>query len=225
MLVRNCEQSKLSKKPYHLQKYAIIYGAVTAIFLLFNFGLLYTFCFFTRGTPLRNSEHLHSFIWVQQLFCWNIGLQKFVPTLRNFLNILNLCVLLPFLTSLYVFDEISMYPFLSMLPCYLTLIAHDFLRGALRFETYKTRGYSNFITIIGRHDALFLYTLVAMFIFVYNLIDTFTQAYEIGFNLWFLFFSFYCVNLAIDEKIKETYALQIKSRIATLSYITIFVFT
>lgn len=160
-----------------------------------------------------------------QFHAWICGISAFIPIMRNFLDLINSSIMIPLIVSTYVFDESSMYPFLTILPCVMIIQGHNLIRGAMKFQTYKDRKYQNFVTLIGRHDCLFLYVVFSMFVFVYNLLDMFATAYEIGYNLWYLLFSFYIINCAMDEKLVSKTFLLIKSRIGVFVYCAIYLTT
>jgi hypothetical protein len=203
MLIKRFEDQKFKtrNRPYEL---VIVYVGLAVPPLLFNSVYLYLSCWLSGETPLKYSKNHHVFILILQLYTFFSGLTTFFPILRNFINLVNVSLFIPLLTSLFIFDEVSMYPFLTLLPAVMALHSHDLIRGVTKFKIYKERKYENFITLIGRHDSLFLYIVFGFFMFTYNFIDTLSSAYELAFNLWFVLFALYLVNCAMDEKTIQT---------------------
>lgn len=54
--------------------------------------------------------------------------------------------------------------------------------------------------LIGKHDAVFLFVIYSLFVWMFNTIDFFATSYSFGLNYWYLVYALYVFGKLMDSK-------------------------
>jgi hypothetical protein len=149
--------------------------------------------------------HLHTSYWTTRylltlLYILMNCVTSIFPHVFNFLFFLSDGVILSQLTSLYLFNELSMSALLTILPLHFVLHNHLLLRGIQSFTKDEARGKLSFARLIGRHDSVFMFVTYALFQAIFTIVDTLSSDWRFMVNMWYLMYALYAFAKLMDHK-------------------------
>eukprot|EP00347_Sterkiella_histriomuscorum_P017077 403350756 len=151
------------------------------------------------------------------------ALNSIFPLVRNFMFLISDGIILSQLTSLYLFNELSMSALLTALPILFVVQNHWLIRGIDNFQRDEDKSKLSFVRLVGRHDAVFLFVIYTLFTFLFNIVDFFSTNYIFGINLWYIIYSLYVFGKLMDNK--KIGKLRYASFVSIVVYCVIYAFT
>lgn len=173
-------------------------------------------------TQIECSYYSWRYLIMALYIVFNILISVF-PLVNNFMFFLSDGIILSQITTLYMFNEFSMTCLLSILPVLFVLQNHGIIKGIKNFTKDETNGKLSFTRLIGRHDAVFLFVIYTLFVFLFNAVDFISTNYFYATNFWYMIYALYTFGKLMENK-KIGY-LKYFSFISVLLYTAIFLYS
>jgi 1,4-dihydroxy-2-naphthoate octaprenyltransferase len=142
------------------------------------------------------------------------------PLVNNFVFFLSDGIILSQLTSLYMMNEFSMTCFLNVVPVLFVIQNHLLIKGIENFARDETKEKLSFVRLVGKHDAVFLFVIYSIFIFIMNMMDFVSTNYIFSINLWYTFYSVYMFGKLMEGK--KNKGLRYLSFLSIIIYIAVY---
>lgn len=184
----------------------------TPIVSYFNFQIM----------ELKSHYWTLRYIWMCFYVLGNISISVF-PLVNNFLFFLTDGIILSQIACLYLANEFSMTCFLNLAPILFICQNHFLIRGIFNFDKDEQKQKLSFVRLVGKHDAVFLFVIYSMFIFLLNLLDLFTVNYFYGLNFWYSIYSIFAFGKLMDGK--KVSVIRYISFLTIPIYLGIYVYT
>lgn len=162
---------------------------LTPILAWFNYEIT------SLDTSYWSLRYLLMFLYILMNFVTSM-----FPYVFNFLFFISDGVILSQLTSIYLFNELSMSVLLTLLPVLFVIHNHLLVRGIQTFTRDEAAGKMSFVRLIGRHDAVFMFVIYALFTTVFTIVDTLASDWRFAANLWYLVYALYAFGKLMDHK-------------------------
>ena len=155
---------------------------------------------------------------------FNAGISIF-PHTFNFLFFLTDGALLSQLTSLYLYNEMSMTCLLNLLPIFFVLHNHLLVVGIQGFTRDEQAQRLSFVRLIGRHDAVFLFVVYSLFTVLFTLVDTLSKDFRFGVNMWYLGYATYAFARLMEQKKAQGKGLWVVSLMSVAVFTVVYLLT
>jgi 1,4-dihydroxy-2-naphthoate octaprenyltransferase len=154
------------------------------------------------------------------------GLVSVFPHLKNFSFLITDGVILSQLTSIYLYNEFSMTALLTIMPVLFVLQNHMLVHGIFSFVSDEHEQKLTFVRLIGRHDAVFLFVIYALFIAIFTSVDLFsTGDLHFAANFWYVPYALYAFAKLMDHKQSSSKIFWALSLLSVFTFIGVYLYT